>query len=403
VRLWPALLLVACAPRVLWSSVDPARTVEVQVLASRHAQWVQGADAPAARFDAVGKDAVVVSDDGGHVAYAARRNGRWYVVTGARTDGPFDGVSDLTMTADGAHVAFAAQAKDRWRAVVDGAAGPAFARIRGGSFRLSGRHHAYIAVDRACSFAVVDGEASACWPRLVAADVSDDGAAIAVVRDSDGERFMLGADSSVAYEAIGDWAVEAGRSAFTAKRSGAWRAVIDGEESQPCQHIGRPHFGDGARRVAYTCDRAVVVDAEKGATWAEVRALTLAREGSTFAYVARDPDGEWVVSNDGMSGPFAHVEELKVPARGGPVTFVARADGLTRIVHGDRGEAFPLVIAGSLTVDGPHWAAITGDLEKRKLWLTIDGKPARELTVADVTRDSHYGPWMARELQRSTK
>ena len=104
-----------------------------------------------------------------------------------------------------------------------------------------------------------------------------------------------------------------------------------------------------------------------------------------------------------MSGPFSHVEELKVPARGGPVTFVARADGLKRIVHGDRGQAFPLVIAGSLTVDGPHWAAITGDLEQRKLWLTIDGKPARELTVADVTRDSHYGPWMARELQRSIR
>jgi len=292
VRPWPLLLLLACAPRVLWSSVDPARTVEVQVLASRHAQWVQGGDAPPARFDAVGRDAVVVSDDGGHVAYAARRDGRWFVVTAARTDGPFDGIADLTMTSDGAHVAFAAQRKDRWLAVVDGAEGRAFARIRAGSFRLANGHHAYIAVDGACSFAVVDGEASPCWPRITAADVTDDGAAIAVVRDGDTERFIAGTAQSGPYEAIGDWALEGGRTAFTAKRAGTWRAVIDGQESEPCQHIGRPHFGDAARRVAYTCDHAVVVDEEKGPTWAEVRSLTLAREGPAFAYVARDADGE---------------------------------------------------------------------------------------------------------------
>jgi hypothetical protein len=393
-----ALLFFSCAPKVIWSAVDPSRTTQVEVLARDGQQWVRGGDAPATKFDAIGKEGVLLSTEGARVIFAAQRAKRWYVVAGEHTYGPYDGVAELTATSDGAHVAFAAQTKDRWQAIIDGAPGPLFTRIEGDTLQVSDQHSLYVGVDGACAFLVVDGRPSVCHRRILSTQLGD--VAAALVRDDTGDHLVVGTRDLPQADAIGEWTLSGDRVAYAAKRDGAWRVISDGVESPPCVRIRNIRL---AAHLAYECGNAVVVDGEQGDAFEEVRALTLSRQGPSWAYVARDSLGEWVISDEGMSGPFARVEQLVVPPNGGPASFIARADGTTRIVHGDRGLVFPMVIPGSLatTADGAHWAAITGDLKERQLWLTIDGEHKRQLTVAEVMRDEHYGAWMARELQRS--
>ncbi len=53
----------------------------------------------------------------------------------------------------------------------------------------------------------------------------------------------------------------------------------------------------------------------------------------------------------------------------------------------------------SLSDDGQHWAAITGDPATQTLWLTVDAERVRVLSPDDAFSAAPLQPWLTRELR----
>lgn len=407
------LLLTGCAPTLVWTGHDLSRSVSAEVLAADDTQWLRTGSRDGARFDAIGLEGIVFSPVGGQVAYAAIRTGQWFVVTDLRTFGPYSGIAELQFSPDGSRVAFAAQDAAGWRAVIDGAAGPAFENLQPKSLHFSrdSAHTAYVGRSGKCATVVVDGQPRPCVERVLAVHVTEAGTAAAAVRDAGRERFVLGETAGPAFDAIGGWAVteDGAHAAYAAKQNGRWIPVIDGVAWSDCARVSHLRFGDGGKKVAWVCgdgaEAAVVVDGVSGTKFSAVSAPVLSEDSGDVAYVSQDPNGAWVHAGDASWGPFAEVRDLTV--QGGTVAFVARSNGVTRVVMGEKQTPLPAVVDGSLVVSarGDHWAVIAGDPAERALWIAIDGAKLRPVAAEDVFGESAAAlqAWLHRELKEATR
>ncbi len=413
------LVLAGCtAPRVIWAGRDLTRVTSLEVLAGGAEQWVRSGDTQGPHFDAIGTEGIAFSREGGRAVCPAVRGGKWFVVTGDQTLGPWDGIADLRISGDGARVAFAAQLGPGWRPVVDGVPGPVFEHVQGGTLQFSenGAHVAFVASNGPCAYLVVDDIPGPCLERVLSLRATNAGTVAAMIREHGQERFVIQpqpqpAGATPPADALGEWSVTSdGRRFVYAARQGArWSAVLDGVLSPSCGRVQYLRFGDSGRRVAWVCvdggQSTMVIDGVAGKPFLALSAPVLSARSNRFAYVGHDGLGEWVVTDDAMSGPFADVRELSVPRAGGPVAFVARADGVPRVVHGDQQTIFPMLVDGSLVVseDGGHWAVIAGDPRVRELWLIVDGERVRKVTAPEVfdEDDAQLGPWLERELKQA--
>lgn len=93
---------------------------------------------------------LVFSPDSKHLAYAAKRNGKWVVVVDGQEGAEYDdiGVGSPAFSPDGKRIAYSEKtdAKAPWAVVADGQAGPEFDAISNPSFSPDGKHLAYAAV-----------------------------------------------------------------------------------------------------------------------------------------------------------------------------------------------------------------------------------------------------------------
>jgi len=93
---------------------------------------------------------LVFSSDSKHLAYAAKRGGKWVVVLDGQEGAEYHdiGVGSPAFSPDGKRIAYSAKtdAKAHWVVVVDGQAGPEFEAIFNPSFSPDGKHLAYAAV-----------------------------------------------------------------------------------------------------------------------------------------------------------------------------------------------------------------------------------------------------------------
>lgn len=412
---WLVLLLAGtgCAPTLVWSGRDVNRQVKAEVLGADAQQWLRVGEQDGARFDAIGLEGIVFSATGA-VAYPAIREGKWYVVTPEQTLGPYSGVAELQFNADGTRLAFASQAKDGWRVVVDGVAGPPFEDLQPRTLQFSrgGAHVAYVGLTGKCATIVVDGEARPCLERVLALRVTDAGTVAAAVREGGKARFLFGATLGPAFEAIGGWVVteDGAHHAYAGRQADQkWVPVIDAVAWSACARVSHLRFGDQGKKVAWVCANegkaALVVDGTAGPVYPTLSAPVLAEDGPDVAVVARDPNGAWVIAGDASWGPFAEVSDLIVQRTG--IAFVARSNGLTRVVHGQTQTPLPAVVEGSLVLSpaGDHWAAIAGDVAARELWIAIDGKKLRSVPPEDVFGEppAALQAWLARELVEATR
>ncbi len=116
-------------------------------------QFVRVDGKAAAAFDAVVPSSLTFSDDGKHVAYAARRNGAWFVVRDGVVGQAWDAIGELD-------VAFIGRDhENRTRAIVGDLVGAPFDQIEGNQivFSTDGSRFGYTGRRGAGSVVVVDG------------------------------------------------------------------------------------------------------------------------------------------------------------------------------------------------------------------------------------------------------
>jgi WD40 repeat protein len=107
---------------------------------------------------------LVFSPDSKHLAYAAKRSGKWVVVVDGQEGAEYHdiGVGSPAFSPDGKRIAYSARTGNfaPWVVVVDGQAGPGFDAIFNPSFSSDGKHVAYVAMERLEKWTlVVDGQA----------------------------------------------------------------------------------------------------------------------------------------------------------------------------------------------------------------------------------------------------
>src|SRR5437868_7057890 len=117
-----AAMLGACGPHLVWHGRSGDRVHEVRII-DDHGQHVviDGVHGPT--FDAVPIGTLAI--DGAHVAYAARRAGRWHVVVDGHEGPAYDAIGELVYRADGLGAVYAAQIGRQWRVVAGDREGPA--------------------------------------------------------------------------------------------------------------------------------------------------------------------------------------------------------------------------------------------------------------------------------------
>jgi hypothetical protein len=435
-------LVAACAPHAMWMGTDPARYRRAELISGNGEQWVRVGPEEGPHFQAIGADGIVFSPDAKRIAYAAFREGRWVVVIDGQMSGPWDDAAEPVFSADGVRAAFLAKSHRHWRAVVDGIPGPDFPLIQPDTlhFSANGRHAGFVAVEGNCAAIVIDGVAGTCREGVVSLRVSDDGAPAAVVREGGRYRFLLGTALGPAFDGIGQWAAtdDGTRSAYAARNRDRWYAVIDGKLEAPRDAVRQVRFGDGGHRVAWVEAEGqwawVAVDGNSGPHYRSIAAPLLAAHAPDFAYAARDETAAWVVSDEKRRGPFTEVSDVALSPDGRGLAFVHRSAGKTWVFHSVKGpdghceeahgadEAIPrvpcvapvpsehdapvdVIVPGTLVLsdDGEHWAAVCGERNDRRLWVSIDGNVARNATADDVFGDdtSTLRPWVERVLREA--
>jgi hypothetical protein len=404
-----AIAFSSCVPHVIWTGRDPARHLRAEILAEGGSQWLRTGDVQGERFDAVGTDGIAFAPNGTALAYPALRAGKWFMISGPTTLGPFDSIADPRFSPDSSRLAFIAQSPAGFHAVVDGLPSRAFEHIQPGTLQFSrnSAHLGFVGHSNACASIVVDGLETPCRERVLSLRITDSGKAAAVIREQRSERFLF-EEPGPPFDEIPEWTTsESGRIAYAARSGSRSVVVLDGVASSPCDRVRSLRFGDNGQRVAWICLEkdlsSLVVDGTPGPAFPSISSPVLASRSPAFAYLARDAKGAWVVFGESKLGPYSHAVDLVVSRNGQGLAFVARSKGLTRIVHNGRETPVDAVIEASLVLsdDGLHWAALTGVAATQALSLTIDGAPRRRVVASEVFGDpsAHFSPWLERELR----
>jgi len=128
--------------------------------ACRGGKWFVVRDGvPGEEYDNVAR--LAFSPDGEHLAFKACQGSKWFVVRDQAAGAGYDEIFGAPLFGpDGTHLAYAACKGQKWLVVVDEVPEPAYEGIMvpGPLFGRDGQHVAYIARDGGKYFAVVDGE-----------------------------------------------------------------------------------------------------------------------------------------------------------------------------------------------------------------------------------------------------
>jgi hypothetical protein len=351
-----------------------------------------------ARFDELAFADAVFSDDGHHVALAARRGQRWQVLRDLEAGASFDGVGALGFDRTGRHLGYAAQERAGWRVVVDGLPGPAYAAI-GEPLRFSddGSRIGYVAVDGPdgrCVRAVIGGVAGRCWRGVAALSVGCDPARdtyVAVADDGAGRVLVRGDQPSGRFDEIGELRT-AGCGAHwgaTVRQGELWRVVVDGDALPTARRVAHLAFGADGRRVAYTAERdgwMAVVDGAEGSRFDEVTPPAFSPDGAHVGYIGtRGAARVMVIDGDARPaepGAFG----LVIGPDGRRHAYFAGTPLHPQVVCDDVVYPFRLLVEETMSFsnDGRHWAVLAGDPAARTLFIALDGRPGQRLDTEEL-------------------
>src|SRR5216683_1222537 len=271
----------------------------------------------------------VFSPDGAILAYEAKLNNKWFIVTEDKKGPEFNNVGLLIFSPDGRTVGYAAKKGSKWLLVVGDKEGPEFDDVSDPVFSPDGKTVAYAAGEGKKHFIVVGDKRS---PEF-------DGVMNPVFSPNGGR---------VAYQA------GQGKKAF----------IVVGDKPGPqFDYVGKPVFSRDGTTVAYAAVEHqkgfVVVGEKKGPEFFAVCGDTIdfGKDSETVIYCAQQNKGEKVFGKIGKvfvmmgdkRGP--EVDELRTP--------VLSADRTTVAYTARRGDKW-FVVAGDK--QGPEFDWIGNDL-----------------------------------------
>ena len=360
-------------------SPGATRSAYVRPNGAGYCAVIDGAEGPV--YDRIGRAGVVFSGDSRHWAYAADKDGSWYVVSDGVRGDPFDAVRDESILfGPNGGIAFVAVHAGKAAVVVDGVRGDGHDRVVEGSavFNPAGGELAYAADDGAGEFVVYGRARGLTYSRVGRARFSRDGARLAYVASTRDESFVV-VDGEVTEARPGAAAVhplsltfspDGRRLAYVAAGpDGRERIVLEGAEVKAYDRVFDDSlaFAADGSRLAYVAKlgnrTAVVVDGTEvgrhdGVAPGTVR---LSPDGRRVAYVAEraGPDGSVrrCPAVDGVEGkPYDWISEPPTFSPDGRhVAFVAQR----RRAGGDGFESV-LVVDGAEAAGAYPW--IRGDV-----------------------------------------
>jgi hypothetical protein len=437
-------LTLSCAsgPYTLWRGMTPDRRHSVEVLEASGAQRVRVDGHDAAAFDAVATQSVTFSDDGKHLAYAAQRGNRWFVVHDGRVGDAWDAIGEIVLATNG-RVAYSAERRGGWSAVIDEKPGPTFESLLAHTLRFSAdaQHLAYAASERGVVRVVVDDHVDPEFDGVGQLQLSDDGKHVAYeARRGSRAYVVLDGEFDGPWESVDHLLLgKNGRLAYLARDGGTWTVLwskLDGPglfSSGPLDRSGGLAMSSDGRHVAWVARTGVVdsifMDGEPlEETVATVSTSTLAFRpaSSEVAFLARGTDHRvHAVVGDHVGSPFDVVEGNEIvfsedgshfgytARRGGE--FVVVVDGSERAseswagppvfnVDGSRfgylarrgtrtgvvvdgvSHEFDVALDDTLAFDraGRHWACVAGSRKEKQLFFVVDGHRTRRLDLEEV-------------------
>ena len=312
----PVIVLTADEQNIAWvQQVEDSRVISLQEEDKSVIVAVNGKLYGKA-YEAI--SAVVMSDDGSHIAYTAFTEGSWkLILDGDEASPAFDEIlpESIVFSKDGKHLIYAVRTFDGWRIMRDGIPGEqAYDSI--GTVRVSsdGQRIAFIAGIGAGQVVVDEDVTGQPFDSVSDLCLSPDGARIAYKAIDAGREFTV-----VDGIRQKDWD-EAGKPVFSSDgkhyaysvRTGNMSYVLkDGRlgAAYPMQGLIEPIvFGPSDSRIAYAADTgdgwvAVIGGEEQGVHgYILPDSITLSPDGNAYAYVATSGGG-WYVVESGRKGP----------------------------------------------------------------------------------------------------
>lgn len=422
------LWLFSCAPARVWFWRTPDRLHRIEVLElGRERQRVRLDERELSLVEAVGIEQVAWHPRAGF-AWPARVGGKWVVVWGERTLGPYDAVGALLFSPDGEELALAVEAKGKWTVARGGGEGPWLDAVYEGTVRWSedSRHLAWAGQRGKEAVVVLDGAAGAPWDAVGSLALRP-GPRLAYVARRGGLAFaVLDGEAQGPFEAIAELTLgPRGQAAVLARQGEGWRALVGGRAWEPFDALGPArHSPDGeqvamfARRggaelvlvngapseafdevrpesVAFTGDgKRVVFAARKGRQWSvppgpwfdEVSEPRVAEAGQAVAYGARRGAAWFLVHGGREQGPFEQLGAVELSVSGQVVAAAARSGGRAVLMVNEARRQVDGLIDGSLALsaDGRHLAFLSSGRDDQEVWLFIDGRRERELDLEEI-------------------
>ena len=276
---------------------------------------------------------VRISPNARRIAYAAKAGRKWYAVVDGKAWGRrYDAIGDEAMTKptgaihfspDGKRIAYIARERSKWFVVLDGKEGKRYKRVGQLVFSPDGKRFAYLALEdksvREGWFVVADSQEGKRYDSVDTPVFSPDSKQLAyAASDTSGMGFLvIDGERSKRYkgghiESI-TFSPDSKRLAYVVAIAGLRQrfAVIDGEESEPYNKVGRPVFSPDSKRVAYSArtDTArgfMVVDGKKDKTYHQVQSPVFNSNGTQIAYRAEQSVSRYRMVVNGKESELYH-------------------------------------------------------------------------------------------------
>jgi hypothetical protein len=271
----------------------------------------------------------VFSEEGGHYAYVATKDGQKVLVVDGKVETPLDQeIFRLQFSRDGKHYAYGRRSGEKAVVVLDGKPQQEYHDIAWETIYLSptGRLCYQATKDDgdagSKSVVIVDGKESPTSEISEKLLFSPDGKHFAyITTSSDGTSVVVDGKVGRPYDTIRNlqFSPDGSRVAYTARTPSGEFAVADEEESEAFHSVSNITFSENGKRFAYvgSTDKGavIVVDGKPGKTYREFESLALSPNGSRYAYEAALDFYKSEVVIDGKVSPAANLVSTLEPTQ----------------------------------------------------------------------------------------